>query len=549
MELFDHGSLPQRVWHHLVSSDSLAAALFEYNEQRRLDERHFAFDVSALLAAAAESVNRQKEDIKSFCKLSEGGFNRVFQVTMRDGLQIIARLPYPSTQPKFLATSSEVATMDLVRRHGVSTPLVYTYSADANNPVGSEYMVMEKVPGRCLADIWYELCDTERVKILGAIVDQEAKLFNIPLPAYGSIYKTSDLPRNIEHAKLKADAVQFCIGPDASLGHWFGTRSQLDMSRGPATTCQQVLEGGVKKEKAWLHSYGKPRYPFDREYREMFKYSKGSPEEHISSLEKVLKVSSGTVPVEEWLHKPVIRHPDLSPNNIFVDDDCNITSILDWQHSTVLPLYLHAGIPSSLQNYGDPDSEELKKPEFPSNLDELDEDDRLRELELYRRRHTHYYYIGATITKLNSHYKAMSHDRGMFQKKLYQHAVAPWEGNSIPLKADLVMLSKNWSELTKGDIEGKRRTATCPISLQQQDADETIDKMLEQEDIDKKMGTVRDAIGISTDGWVSSERYDDAVAAAKDIKTQAIGYAENECEREMIKQHWPFDDFDEDGHC
>ena len=204
-----------------------------YNEQKRLDERHLTFNVSALLAAAAESVNRPKEDVKSFRKLAESGFNRVFEVTMRDGFWTIARLPYPSTQPKFLATSGEVATMDLVRRHGVPTPLAYKYCANANDPVGSEYMMMEKVAGRQLTDIWYELCDKERVRILGAIVDQEAKLFNVPLPAYGSIYKTSDLPKNIDYAKLKADAVQFCVGPDASLGHWFGTRSQLDISRSP----------------------------------------------------------------------------------------------------------------------------------------------------------------------------------------------------------------------------------------------------------------------------------------------------------------------------
>ncbi|KAI6897280.1 hypothetical protein KC318_g10241, partial [Hortaea werneckii] len=219
----------------------------------------------------------------------------------------------------------------------------------------------------------------------------------------------------MDHAKLEADAGQFCVGPDASLRYWFGTRSQLDISRSPAMTCQQVLERGAKKETAWLHSHGKPRLPFDREYREMFNYAQVDPEEHINSLEKFLKVISHTVPAEEWLHKPVIRHPDLSPNNIFVDDNCNITSILDWQHTTVLLLYLHAGIPSSLQNYGDPDSEELKKPEFPSNLDELDEEDRLKDIELYRRRHTHFYYVGATITKLNSHYKALSHDRSVFQ--------------------------------------------------------------------------------------------------------------------------------------
>lgn len=150
---------------------------------------------------------------------------------MRDGLQVIARLPYPSTQPKLLATASEVATMDLVRRHGVPTPIVYGYSADANNPVGSEYIMMEKVPGRCLGDIWCELSDKERVTVLGSIVDQEAMLFGISFPAYGSVYNTADLPQHMGHAKLEAEAARFCIGPDVSLKYWFETRSQLEISR------------------------------------------------------------------------------------------------------------------------------------------------------------------------------------------------------------------------------------------------------------------------------------------------------------------------------
>lgn len=188
----------------------------------------------ALLEAAAKSVNRQQEDVRSVRKLAEGGFNRVFELTMRDGLQVIARLPYPSTLPKLLATASEVATIDLVRRHGVPTPKVYGYSADSNNSVASEYIVMKKAPGRCLGDIWYELSDKERVKILGAIVDEEAKMFTISFPAYGSVYNTADLPKHMSRAELlEAEAGRFCVGPDVSLKYWFGTRSQLEISRGP----------------------------------------------------------------------------------------------------------------------------------------------------------------------------------------------------------------------------------------------------------------------------------------------------------------------------
>ncbi|KAH9834716.1 26S protease regulatory subunit 4 [Teratosphaeria destructans] len=518
-----------------------------YNEKRRLHERHLTFNVSALLEAAARSVHQSKEDIKSFRKLAEGGFNRVFELTMRNGLQIIARLPYPSTQPKLLATASEVATMDLVRKYEVPAPKVYAYSTDAGNAVGSEYIIMEKVSGRCLGDIWYELSDRQRVRVLGDIVDQEAKLFSIPLPAHGSIYDVNDLPHGTDRATMEVEAGRFCVGPDVSLTHWCGTRSELQIMRRPAMTSQQVLEDGAKKEIEWLRAYGKPRLPFDREYREMFNDRPVDPNEHLRNLEEFLKVAAYLVPGEDWLNQPVIRHPDLNPNNIFVDDGCRITSIIDWQHTTVLPLFLHAGIPSSLQNHGDPDSEPLKKPEYPSNLDELDEDDRRKDLHLYLRRLAHYYYIGATIAKLQPHYWAMTYDRGLFRKKLYQHAVEPWEGNSIPLKAHLMMLAADWSRLTGAQSQGDGDAPPCPLSIPEQEVGGTVDKMVEQEKIDRNMEILRDAIGISTDGWVSFERYDGAVAAADEMKAQALGFAESDFERDMIERHWPFDDFDEDG--
>ncbi|CAK1366384.1 unnamed protein product [Cercospora beticola] len=521
-----------------------------YNEKQRLAERHLKFNIPALLEAAAKSIDRSKKDIKSFRKLAEGGFNRVFEVTMKDGFQVIARLPYPSTQPRLLATASEVATMDLVRKYGVPTPMVYGYSTDAKNEVGSEYILMERATGRCLGEVWYEISDKERVKVLGEIVKQEAKMFEIGFPAFGSVFGAADLPEHIGRVEVGTEAGGFCVGPDVSLKNWFGTRSQLGMPRGPALTAQQVLEDGARKEIAWLRAHGKPRLPFDRGYREMFSYDKVDPREHTASLEKFLKIAAYIVPEEDWLDKPVIRHPDLNPNNIFVDDNFNITSIIDWQHATILPLFLHAGIPVAFQNHGDPDSEELKKPELPSNLDELDEDDRKKDLELYRRRHTHFYYVGATATMLDLHYKAMAHERGLFRKKMYQHAVEPWEGNSILLKANLVMLSKEWDMFATSsgsEDNDQKEISTCPISFDEQDAEETIGKMIEQEDIDRKMQILRDVIEISTDGWASHQRYDDAVAEANHIKVQALSYAESELERKMTDDHRPFGDFDEEG--
>lgn len=85
-----------------------------YNEPRRLQEQNLHFDVSELKKAAAAAVGKDAAKVQSFHKLAEGGSSRIFELTI-DGLQVIAKLPYPSSYPKHFSVASEVATMYLVR--------------------------------------------------------------------------------------------------------------------------------------------------------------------------------------------------------------------------------------------------------------------------------------------------------------------------------------------------------------------------------------------------------------------------------------------------
>lgn len=94
---------------------------------------------------------------------------------------------------------------------------------------------MEKVHGRVLGDVWFALSEKQRVKILSEIVEIEAKLFAINLPAYGSIFYEEDLPHNMARELFQSKGIekQLCIGPDASLEFWFEERSNIDFERGP----------------------------------------------------------------------------------------------------------------------------------------------------------------------------------------------------------------------------------------------------------------------------------------------------------------------------
>lgn len=207
-----------------------------YNESLRLSERRHALNVHELKKIAAQSVDRHETDIKSFHKLAEGGFNRVFEITMNDNTRVLARVPYPSTLPKGLAVASEAATLSLLRSHGIPVPKVLGYSATSENPVGAEYIIMEKLPGKPIGDAWYYLSEDERLKVVLGLVLLEAKLFAIELPAYGSIYYSADLPPEMSRIAVhRQDSghPEISVGPDSALKWWSKERSLLPIDRGP----------------------------------------------------------------------------------------------------------------------------------------------------------------------------------------------------------------------------------------------------------------------------------------------------------------------------
>lgn len=198
-------------------------------------ERRRPFNVPELKRLAALAVQRKQDDIVGFEKLAEGGFNRSFIITARDGFQFVARIPYPVTEPKSLLVASEVATIDFLRSHGMPVPKVFGYSAVADNSAGTEYIFMEFVQGINLGDIWYTLSGQERRTIVSKLVQLESRLFGLQFPASGSLYYCDDLPKIDGRIIVPSpsSARLFCIGPDTSLALWYGKRLDLPVERGP----------------------------------------------------------------------------------------------------------------------------------------------------------------------------------------------------------------------------------------------------------------------------------------------------------------------------
>jgi hypothetical protein len=266
---------------------------------------------------------------------------------------------------------------------------------------------------------------------------------------------------------------------------------------------------------------------------------------HAESLEKYLRVAQHLVPTSPELNHPVLRHPDVQPNNIFICENFKVTSLIDWQHAIVLPAFLAAGMPNSFQNYGDAESRSYTPPHLPAHLDSLSESERIQAEEEFRRRHVHFFYLGFTQRLNQRHWRALEEETDMLRRRIFDHASEPWEGLSTPLQYDLVQVLQVWDKVGLADHEGT--VPACPVTFTQAEA-ERIDALDDSHrEADGDVENISEFLGIGSDGWTPNERFESAKSKAAEIREQGLASADDDpWLREMSERHWPFDDYDED---
>ncbi|KAJ5213404.1 hypothetical protein N7449_000573, partial [Penicillium cf. viridicatum] len=391
---------------------------FLFNKDLRRAERCIQFDVDALVRVACDSVDRHPNGVASITKLAEGGFNRVLQVTFNDGYAVLARIPYKTTVPKHHTVASEAATLALLRAHGVPVPKVLAYSPDQTNAVGTEYMLLERLEGTPLSGQWFSMDTKTRVKIMRQIVDMERQFMSINFPASGSLYHRRDLDSSQHFIPVSDDIV---VGPTAQ-------HKCIYIDFEPGNTFSTCFEAPAKREIEFCERFGKPRLHVERYLREIHQLQNLSPIPYQYLLANYLKLAPYLdVPPGHRMSRPTLRHPDFSPSNILVNTSNDVVGIIDWQHTVILPLCLCARIPDHFQNWGDPLSETLSKPEvkLPDNFDQLSHKEQETVQETMRRRIVHFYYVALTMKSLPDHFDAIRSENCMLRAKLFHHAQAP----------------------------------------------------------------------------------------------------------------------------
>ncbi|KAE8343869.1 hypothetical protein BDV24DRAFT_172510 [Aspergillus arachidicola] len=502
-----------------------------YNEAERLKERYVEFNPAELQRVVGNAI--QQDLCRSIVKLAEGGFNKVFLLMAKDGRDIIARIPTPIAGPPRYTTASEVATMNFLRVIlGLPVPKVLAYSATSDNPVGAEYIIMDRVDGESLSSKWLTLKTEEVINIMEQLAHMEQKIFSFQFPGYGSLYHECDIEGQ---SHISIDGGDFCIGPLAARQFWHGERSQMDIDRGPWISPEDCFTSAARREAAWIREHAKPqprrRFLLPTNYNI-------DPSQHVSLLSRFLKIAPFLVPPEPGLSSPALRHPDLSLSNILLEPGSNkIASIIDWQDAIIFPLFMQAGYPAFCE-HDSSRSQSLQIPTLPGNFNEMCAKEQLQARGKLRLEEANLFYTAATGIYNDAHINALNISHRAMRQYLFQQTGYPWDADLINLNAALVGVTSPqvWSSIT---------SLPCPVFFKDEERETAMKKSSEWNESESLLSTIRNHLGIDLEGGTELENYEWAHHQNLQFRMELTRQSE-EHEREVCWQNWPYKD---DGDC
>ncbi|KAJ5958882.1 phosphotransferase enzyme family protein [Penicillium vulpinum] len=462
--------------HDLEALNRFTSGRWLWNERQQLACCYVKFDLSTLLKLAASATGSRS--CTQVSKISEGQYNKVFQLTMDNGREIIAKLPNPNAGRPHFTTASEVATMDFLRNVlDLPVPRVYAWSSRASeNPLGAGYIYMEKQAGVVLTDVWDTIKGRQKVRILDQVVDTEKRLTTTQFSKFGSLYYRDDLtdnsdstsPLHFDSTGNKVRNTKFGIEPINHRSFFDFGRGALGIERGPWSKVTEFMAAIARREiataKAGLRYRLMPEGLFYGPRQYQLSLSK-----KLSGLENYLKVAPHTFPENTATHVSVLWHGDLHSQNIFVNpqDPSHIVGIIDWQSVSGCPLFMQVGRPVFL-DYDGPVPKDLMKVPLPQNFNFMGPDEQQKAKALHRAQTLHNIYLVRCLQANETIFQAIQGHNTL------RHQVSVVAGLVLmdyePLLNSLLRdVEKEWAHIVGVGGDGSSPRTPFPLQLSEKE--------------------------------------------------------------------------------
>lgn len=270
------------------------------------------FDHICALASQArisdDKLYNNKGSVQSFpcsidpSKFAVGRNNVVFEIAFSDSSQWIARVRLPENDDgdkNQIETSmlSEIATLRLVAsRTTVPVPTIYHFDVDASNDFGFRYILMQALPGRHSEHGLARSAPKAHFdKLTNQLADYYDQLSRLRFDRIGRLWcgRTAE-----EHPSLIP--IPDVGGPFSSSIEYFYALRKIH---------NRTIQAEHAGDKEWM------------------------------TAAWILEQALPSMVIEKFLHGSFpLCHTDLHFNNILIDENFNITGIIDWSNSQTVPL-------------------------------------------------------------------------------------------------------------------------------------------------------------------------------------------------------------------
>lgn len=295
-------------------------------------------------------------------KLAEGGYHKVYDILRSDGapLDAVVRVASPAFPKDKL--ESEVATCKMIAAFtNIPVPRIHAWNSDASNPVGAEYMILDKIKGTPASHSWGDLSEEVKKTVVSQVARYFLEIFSLRFESAGSLYLSPLSPQFLVGPVISTPFYRALDGvvrvPDAPIS------KNDDPNRGPFSTVTEYLSSNLRAELDFISNH---RSVVLSELHECDPTK--SAESQLELGERVMRkaidlcsVYPGDTLVPANITTPrrpfSLKLDDFRLSNVMIDTDSGrVTGFIDFEAATIAPLWECAVIPRWLQDADDPES-------------------------------------------------------------------------------------------------------------------------------------------------------------------------------------------------
>ncbi|KAL8376333.1 hypothetical protein RB595_007428 [Gaeumannomyces hyphopodioides] len=290
-----------------------------------------------------ESLLPGREFAISF--LTQGAFNKIYDIAA-DNKALILRVSLPVDLGH--KTLSEVATIGWTRRHtSLPVPELIAHNATRDNPIGFEWILMEKLPGKPLESTWVGMEFSAKERLVKKLASYYADTFGNQLRGIGNIYPGASSPVQDGESPVQDEeppAVQRIV----SIQFFWGDHIQQDVPRGPFKSSGEWISAYLSLSENDCRSTLAKHESGDDSTRD-----DDEVEDAQRTLDIITRLKSSVSDFFPYCGQDsefsVLLHDDLSQHNILVDEGGSLTGVVDWEFVSALPLWKACAYPSFLE--------------------------------------------------------------------------------------------------------------------------------------------------------------------------------------------------------